>query len=194
MSTDFSRRMWRGNAVFVLGLGLPSVLYASGSVPESLVFAVTVVVLVPLSHVISWHIENVVWPIARPYTPLVVASVLLTGMEALAGTIGFSFSSRGAWLYRALAVDALVLWPALTLRQMDRLRQRIISAASVAASYVPALILMTVARTALISLGVSLAETLAGALFLVAAGKLVLNAVRQRLPRPEDQPAGEEEG
>lgn len=183
MSGNLERGITARNPVWVVPLGLPAALFATQSWDMTILFAVSVIVVVIITHLVSMPIERWLPPDLGIVAMLITGGVVITIAELVLGATGIVLTGRALYLYRAITVSGVMLWPALIGKRDEPFSHRMNRVTGLALGFGLGVALLAIIRVPLVLSGVRPAHSLSFALFVLALGRILVNLVVMRRER-----------
>ncbi len=166
------------NPIWMIPLALPLALHASQGTELAVVFSIAVSVVILVSVAVTAGIERWVPQDYVLVTLVVVAATVVTVVELVLGVLGVPLSRLSTYLLRSVAVCGLLVHPGAIGRRREPFTPRMVRVMGLALGFVLGLALLTAGRQLLRAAGVSTYQSVAVGLFLLALGRIVINAIR----------------
>lgn len=176
MIRDIGRGVLGRNPVWVTPLALPVVLFASTSWDTAILFAVALPVVVMVAHLVAIPVERWLAPDLAIVAILVAGGISVTFAEWVTYALGIVPAYRSILLFRAISVSGIMLWPIFAGFRGEAASLRLHRVAGLVLGFALGLVLLTLIRTSLISVGFIQAGSLPFGLFLLALGRILVNA------------------
>ena len=166
------------NPVWGVPLALPVALFASQTAVLAGLFTILVLVVVPISHAISYFVEAWLPRYLRLFAVLIVTSAVLTVAEMVLNLAGWEIVGRPLYMMRALTVSGLVIWPTMAAARGERFTERLTVAFGLVGGFVIGFLPLATARILLIRAGYRPADSVFMGFLLLAVGKIIVNMYR----------------
>ncbi|MDA3949094.1 MAG: hypothetical protein PF508_07685 [Spirochaeta sp.] len=161
------------NPVWTVPLALPIVLFASQSPEWAVLFGVTVALVVPFVHVLSYFMESHLPRMLRIIPVLVIAGTVVTIVELFAIRAGVVPSDRMLLMLRAVSVSGIVIWPTIRAPRRERFVDRMQVVLGLTIGFVLGFALFSLIRFGIGQAGIGLANSVAMGFFLLAVGRMI---------------------
>lgn len=193
MIRDIGRGITARNPVWVVPLALPIALFASTSWEMTLLFSVGVSVTVLSTHLLAIPVERWLPPDLAVVAMLLAGGVVITLTERVLYVFGVVPAARPLFLFRAITVSGVMLWPALIGNRGEPAARRMNRVVGLIFGFVTGLVLLTLVRTSLLRYGFIPAASLPFGLIVLAVGRMLANQFVIRRERAGEERAGEEQ-
>ncbi|MCG8477869.1 MAG: hypothetical protein MI724_02150 [Spirochaetales bacterium] len=175
----FGPQLLSRNPVWVAPLALPIALFASQTVELAALFAILVLVVVPLTHGISYFVEAWLPRYLRLVAVLIVASTVLAVAETVLRLGGWGIAGRSLYMMRAITVSGLVVWPTSVAPRDERFTDRLAVSCGLAVGFVIGFVPLAATRILFIGAGYRPADSVFMGFLLLAVGNIVINVYRR---------------
>ncbi len=180
MRSRFVGHLVDRNAVLVLGFGLPLLIFGSTTLQRAAIIGGAVLVVLPVSHAVSFGVEQLLRKSLRKAALLVIAATVITVYEAILRTIVPEPGFRTLLFMRLLVADCMLVWPFLRSNREETFQHRIEHALGLSLGFTLVLALFAVLREAMVVAGWNLAASTAVAFFVVGYAKALQRWVGNR--------------
>ncbi len=177
MIREIGRGITVRNPVWVVPLALPIVLFASTTWEMTLLFSVAVPLVVILTHAVSYPLERWFPPDLSFMVTLLTAGIVVTLAERVLYAFGIVLPGRPLYIFRAIAVSGVMLWPAFIGTRDEPFLRRIYRVTGLAFGFMLGLLVLAIVRTLLISRGFTPAGAVSFAFLVLALGRMAVNQV-----------------
>ncbi|MCG8479952.1 MAG: hypothetical protein MI724_12710 [Spirochaetales bacterium] len=175
----FGRQLLSRNPVWVVPLALPIALFASQTVELAGLFAVLVLVVVPVTHGIAYFVEAWLPRYLRLVAVLIVSSTVLAVAEMVLHLVGWGIAGRSLYMMRAITVSGLVVWPTAAAPRDERFTDRLAVSFGLAVGFVIGFVPLAATRILFIRAGYRPADSVFMGFLLLAVGKIIINVYRR---------------
>ncbi|TVR67448.1 MAG: hypothetical protein EA427_13755 [Spirochaetaceae bacterium] len=172
---DIGRGITARNPVWVVPLALPIALFASTTWEMALLFSIGVSVTVIVTHILAIPVERWLPPDLAIVAMLITGGVVITLAERVLYVSGIVPAARPLFLFRAISVSGVMLWPALIGSRTEPVTRRLNRVIGLVLGFVLGLLGLTLLRTSLIAYGFIPAGSLPFGLVVLALGRMAAN-------------------